>query len=89
MCDKSFPTYFHFDRHTTISGVANSYVCILLKEINASTLGNSTSNVQIKQLLGKFIINVEQDVDLFGKVFHFSKDTPIPKLEDTPRKETR
>ena len=44
---------------------------------------------KLNSFWGKFIINVEQDVDLFGKVFHFSKDTPIPKWYDTPRKETR
>ena len=55
----------------------------------SSTMGNCTMNGQIKQLLDKFNINVQKDVVSFEKVFHISKDTPIPKWDDTPRKETR
>ena len=59
----------------------------------SSTLGNSTSNVQIKQLLGKFIINVEQDVDL-GKFstsqktlqYQNGKTLPDKKLDSSPAK---
>ena len=38
----------------------------------SSTLGNCTMNGQIKQLLDKLNINVQQDVDSFENMFHFS-----------------